>query len=201
MARATGAGGARRAEAEDLELLAAVAHKDRAAFEALYRRYGPRVGGYLWKILRNRELVDEAVDDVMLVVWQKADRFDGRSRVSTWILGIAHNKALKTLERSRRERAQPTDDVAELSDREQTRREERPEADDTFAQRAAVRALGRELGALSVEHRSVIELAFFEGRSYAEAAEILGCPVGTVKTRIFHARRQLLRNLAEHFEP
>ena len=80
---------------EDLDLIRRVVERDRQAFETLYRRYSPMVYRYLWKIIRQREVVDEALNDVMMVVWESASRFNRTSRLSTWILGIAHNKALK----------------------------------------------------------------------------------------------------------
>src|SRR5688572_20351215 len=80
---------------EDLELIRCVVARDRQAFETLYHRYSPVVYRYLWKLIRQREVVEEALNDVMMVVWETASRFNGTSRLSTWILGIAHNKALK----------------------------------------------------------------------------------------------------------
>jgi Sigma-70 region 2 len=91
----------RRNEPDPLEaakLMRAVANKDRRAFESLYYAYAPRLGRFLVRILKRRDLVDEVLNDVMLVVWQSAERYDPeRSRLSTWLFGIAHNKALKAL--------------------------------------------------------------------------------------------------------
>ncbi len=168
-----------------------IVRRDRAAFEELYARYARRLGGYLWRMLREPELVEETLDDVMITVWQKADRFDRRSKLSTWLFGIAHNRALKSLERRRRQPAAPLDPLGdELTRLPSPARD--PE--DTALQRDQLRRLHRALERLSPEHRAVVELTFFEGRSYAEIAEIVGCPVNTVKTRIFHARRQLARS-------
>ena len=85
---------------DDLELIRRVVARDRQAFETLYHRYSPVVYRYLWKLIRQREIVEEALNDVMMVVWETASRFNGTSRLSTWILGIAHNKALKARARS-----------------------------------------------------------------------------------------------------
>src|SRR5262249_3646450 len=83
---------------QDVELIRAVALRDRRALERLYYRHAGRLGRYLMRFLHQREAVEEAVNDVMLVVWQNASRFDPTvSRVSTWMFGIAHNKALKAL--------------------------------------------------------------------------------------------------------
>ncbi len=182
-------------EAQDRELVARVARGDRQAFEALYRAFARRLGSYLFKLLRQPELVEEALDDAMLVVWQKAGSFDGRGRVSTWLFGIAHRKALKLMERSRRhlralEAPEHAVDPVGPADPEQQ-----------AVRRDQLRRLARGIEALPAEQRAVVELTFFEGRSYREIAEVLGCPVNTVKTRMFHARRQLGRCVGRDAAP
>lgn len=178
----------------DARLLERVAGGDQQAFEDLYHRYHRRLFGYLLRLLRRPALIEEVLDDVMLAVWQGARRFDGRSQASTWILGIAHHKALKALERAKRtaerEGDEPPDPETESSGENRG-----PEA-------AAVRSeLRRKLRSamevLSPVQRAVVELTFFYGHSYPEVAEIVGCPVGTVKTRMFHARRLLKERLPE----
>jgi DNA-directed RNA polymerase specialized sigma24 family protein len=84
---------------DDHALIRRVAAKDRQAFETLYYRYAERLSRYLSKLIRQRELVEEALNDTMLVVWQNAARFNHTSRLSTWMFGIAHHKALKALAR------------------------------------------------------------------------------------------------------
>ena len=189
----------------DLELMRAVARKDRRAFKALYERYAPRIGAYLMKLLKRRELVDEAVNDVMLAVWQYADRFDPeQGRLLTWLFGIAHNKGLKTLRSAGRSRAEVSFDL--LSQTTLDEAEEREESPQAIAPHNPERTvLGWELGQamawaldqLSPDHRAVIELTFGEERSYPEIAEILDCPLNTVKTRMFHARKKLAQLLAQ----
>ena len=191
------------AETTDLELIRAVAGKDRHALKQLYERYAPRIGRYLLKLLKQPELVDEAVNDTMLALWQSADRFDpAAGQLLTWLFGIAHNKGLKTLRRTGRFRAdQSIDTLApdvldEAEDREPSLRAAPHGPEQTV--------LGWELGGilqwaleqLSTEHRSVIELSFGEELSYPEIANIVGCPLNTVKTRMFHARKKLAQLLA-----
>jgi DNA-directed RNA polymerase specialized sigma24 family protein len=89
-------------EEDDRILIRHIAAKDREAFKTLYYRYAPRLGGYLSKLLKSRELVEEVINDVMLVVWQNAVRFEPTGRLSTWLFGITHRKALKALARSSR---------------------------------------------------------------------------------------------------
>jgi RNA polymerase sigma-70 factor (ECF subfamily) len=170
-------------EDDDPELIRRVAAKDRRAFETLYQRYVQRLHRYLSRQIQSPELTEEILDDVMLVVWQSAARYNGASRVSTWIFGIAHHKALKACARlASRAAATP------LSDDEVTGGEG-PE--DVTMRGELDRLLARGLAALSPEQRAVVELTFYQGSSYQEIAEITRVPVNTVKTRMFHARRRL----------
>jgi RNA polymerase sigma-70 factor (ECF subfamily) len=164
-------------------LLSRVAAKDRRAFEALYQRYYRRLFGYLFKVTRRAEIVEEVLNDVMFTVWQSAGRFDGRSRPSSWILGIAYRKALKALSRLP---LRPTEQREEEDD---SVADEGPES--LAVRREVASVLGRALAVLSPEQRAVVELTYFEGLSYREISDIVGCPVNTVKTRMFHARRRL----------
>lgn len=187
---------------DDQALLRAIAARDRHALETLYWRYAPRLGRYLSRLLRQRETVEEVLNDVMLVVSQKAASFDPSvASVSTWLFGIAHNKGLKALAQSSRQRAEVS-----LQDNEEEFSVTRADFASPPNHHEPERALmGRQLGAalewalerLSAEHRAVIELAFGEDCSYAEIAAIVECPVNTVKTRVFHARKRLAELLAQ----
>lgn len=167
----------------DAGLLARIAAGDRGAFEELYRRYRQRVFVYLLRVVGDVGAAEELANDVLVEVWHCAGTFRGQSRPSTWIFGIAHHKAVNAL---RRRRA-PVEDAGALADV--------PDPGES-ADAAAIRHNLRErvraaLRALSPAHREVMELTFNEGFSCQEIAEIMGCPVNTVKTRMFHARRAL----------
>jgi RNA polymerase sigma factor (sigma-70 family) len=169
---------------DELTLLRRVAAKDRRAFETLYNLYYRRIFGYLLKLTRRAELVEEVLNDVMLAIWKGAATFDGRSRPSTWIFGIAYHKALKALARRPQEAAEgPEEGHPEPVDAE--------EPESLAVRREVAGVLGRAIGALSPEQRAVVELTYYYGLAYQEIAEIVGCPVNTVKTRMFHARRRL----------
>jgi RNA polymerase sigma-70 factor (ECF subfamily) len=170
----------------DAELIRRVAGRDQDAFEELFRRYYRRVFAFVHRLIRRPDLVDEAVSDTLHAVWRQAGSFDGRSRLSSWIFGIAYRRALKTLERDGRRRRGERDlaVVAEAAD-------PAPGPESHAAAREARDELERALAALPAEQRAVVELTFVAGCSYAEIGEILGCPVNTVKTRMFHARRRL----------
>lgn len=166
-----------------LRLLRSTAAGDRAAFEELYREVHPRVVRFLYRMTRNAELADELFNEVMFVVWRKAGDFRGGSKPSTWILGIAHRKALKALSRRRRSRQRTVLGETEL----ETMRDPRERPD----RRELRDWLDRALETLPAPQRVVLELAYHLGYSCREIAEIVDCPVNTVKTRMFHARRKL----------
>ena len=172
----------RGAAPDDVALIGRVADRDRAAFESLYRVYYPRLRRFIERVTRRPQLVDEIVNDTMYVVWRKAASYNLRSKVSTWIFGIALRRALQALKR--------TDDPVDfVPDDSADQRGFGPEGH--LAQREARAAIVRALAGLSPEHRAVIELTYFDGYSCAEIATIVRCPVNTVKTRMFHARRRL----------
>jgi len=149
-------------------LLRRVAAQDRKAFEALYQAYYRRLFAYLFKVTRRGELVEELVNDVMLAVWTGAARFDGRSRVSTWIFGIAYHKALKALARNasplRGPAAQPAD--AARDERDLALAAEREEPESLITRQELASTLGKALGSLSPEQRAVVELTYYYELSY-----------------------------------
>lgn len=175
---------------DELALLDRVRRGDRGAFEALYRRFQRPLAAYLLRLTGRPDAVDELVDDTLLVVWKQADRFDGRSRLSTWIFGIAYKKALKHLERRRREAGRTGE-----ADGEPVAPEDGPER--LHVRRELARQVAAALDRLSAEQRGVVVLTYYHGLSYPEIAEVMDCPVGTVKTRMFHARRKLAHLLAD----
>jgi RNA polymerase sigma factor (sigma-70 family) len=179
-------------------LLRRVAAQDRKAFEALYQTYYRRLFAYLLKVTRRAEMVEELVNDVMLAVWTGAGRFDGRSRVSTWIFGIAYHKALKALARNASPLAGPARQPADGEGREPELAAAGDEPESLVTRRELATTLGKALGNLSPEQRAVVELTYYYELSYQEISEIVGCPVNTVKTRMFHARRRL-RELLPRF--
>lgn len=172
---------------DEPSLIRRIAQKDLRAFETLYRIYHPRLTRFLSNIIRRPHLVEEALNDTLLVVWERPDAYNGTSKVSTWIFAIAYRKALKALRRW----DEPLDD-SHLAFRATP--EMGPEQELGERQRDA--DLLSALGRLSADHRTVVNLAYFHEAGYREIAEIMDCPVDTVKTRMFHARRHLKTLLA-----
>ena len=166
---------------DEVRLMSRVAIEDVDAFETLYRAYYPRLTRFLRRMLRQPALVDEVLDDTMLVAWRKAHTWDATSQLSTWLFAIAYRQALKALRRN--------DPAVALAEEPQIPQECEPDGE---LQQQQLRALlGEALAGLSIEHRAVMELTYYQGYSCLEVAEIMDCPVATVKTRMFYARRKL----------
>lgn len=164
------------------EWLRQIAAKDRRAFESLYRAYYRRLSRFIGQITHRPHVTEEILNDTMLVVWSKAGTFDGTCKVSTWIFAIAYRKSLKAMKGHRDAVEMPPehrDDAITHGPEEEAMR------------RDGVALIGRALACLPFEQRAVVEMTFFHGYAYQEIAQIVGCPLGTVKTRMFHARRKL----------
>jgi RNA polymerase sigma factor (sigma-70 family) len=131
--------------------------------------------------------VEELLNDTMFVVWRRAATYNGQSKVSTWVFAIAYRKALKALQRL--DESVADDPAAQPESPE-------PGPEEQLSQRELHRVLVQALDALSPQHRAVVDLTYFHGIGYREIADIVDCPVDTVKTRMFHARRRLKMLLA-----
>lgn len=164
-------------------LLQRIASGDTSAFELFYKNYYPRLFRFILRITRQPEAVEELIQETLLVVWEKPDRYNNDSKISTWVFGIAYNKALKALSKNARHSNHL--DVDELADSIGD-----PEANPA-QHHESENWLNCALAALSPDQRAVIELTFYHGLPYQEIAGILDCPENTVKTRMFHARKKL----------
>jgi RNA polymerase sigma-70 factor (ECF subfamily) len=173
---------------DDRRLLERIARRDRIAFETFFRLHGSSVHRFVRDLVRDDGLAEELTSDVMVEVWRNAGRFGGRSRARTWVFGIAHHKAIDAL-RKRRATLVPLDEVAGVAGEGDGPEQAALRADDR-------RMLAEALASLSPEHRAVLELTFIEGFSQKEIAEIVVCPVPTVKTRAFYAKQRLRDALA-----
>jgi RNA polymerase sigma-70 factor (ECF subfamily) len=171
-------------------LIGAVGAGDRHAFETLYRTYNHRLHQYLRMLLRDEAQVEEVVVETMVAVWSGAKTFRGGSQVSTWIFGIARHKALDALRRMTRadRRSVSLDDLLEQADPH-----DGPEV--AAEQESLARVTQRALAALSAAHQEAIRLAYYEELSYEEMASVVGCPINTIKSRLFKAKQQLKQSL------
>ena len=167
-------------EDSDRRLLDKVAAGDREAFRELYLVYHRRLARFLVRLTRRYEVAEEIINDTLWVVWRKAGEFRGESRVSTWIMGIAYRRALKTL----RSRGHQLYDAVPIEG-------ETLVAPDELAESETGEWLLLAMQQLPLEQRLALEYAYGYGHSCEEIALIMDCPANTVKTRLFHARAKL----------
>jgi RNA polymerase sigma factor (sigma-70 family) len=172
---------------DEAALIARIATRDLRAFEQLYRLYQSRLSRFLTNLTRRPNLVEEVLNDTLMVVWDRAATYNGASKVSTWIFAIAYRKALKAM----RKQDEPVEDK---------QAETRPSLDADPEQQIGSAQLQEILvtamAELSADHRAVVDLTYFHEIGYREIADIMECPVDTVKTRMFYARRHLKGKLA-----
>mgnify|MGYP001364699596 CR=1 FL=1 len=166
----------------DIALMERIASRKNDDFHQLYLDYGQRMYAYALRITGFPTLAEDVVQDSLLTVWNSARSYEGKSRLSAWLLGIIHHTAMKALRHS----TIPIDNDMQSrlvekspSPEEQTQSNERSEMIQNYIQK------------LSPEHRAVLDLVFYQGMTMSEAADICGCPVGTIKSRLSYARAYL----------
>lgn len=179
--------GATAGDDPDVLLLWQAAAGDGEAFRRFYERHHRRVYFFLFRILGEQTAAEDALAETFTAAWRQAGSFQGRSAVSTWLLGIARNLANNHLRRRR--------DHESLDDHEHLPGEEPPGLEHSDRARVMAAALNR----LSAKHREALDLVFYHELKYGEIAELLGIPTGTVKTRVLHAK-EALRNVLTQME-
>lgn len=170
-------------ETSDVSLVAEIAAGDRRAMQVLFARHNVKVFRFVLRMVGSEAVAEDVVSETFLSVWRQAGQFEGRSQVSTWLLAIARFKALSVL----RQRTEDTldDGVAETI-------EDESDTPETTVHKNGTNAILREcLTKLSAVHREVIDLTYYHEKSTQEAAQIIGIPENTVKTRMFYARKHL----------
>ncbi|MBI3433475.1 MAG: sigma-70 family RNA polymerase sigma factor [Proteobacteria bacterium] len=173
----------------DEVLIERIAQGDRLAMQVLFARHHVRVYRFVLRLVRHASTAEDLISDVFLDVWRQADRFEGRSAVTTWMLSIARFKALSSL-RQRKDAELDEEQAEAIADTADD-----PEVAVQKMDKAEI--LRKCLTALSLEHREIIDLVYYHEKSVEEAAAIVGIPVNTVKTRMFYARKKLAELLKE----
>jgi RNA polymerase sigma-70 factor (ECF subfamily) len=165
---------------EDAALIARVRHeRDRAALDALASHYGPRLKAWLMNRGEGAHTAEDIVQDIMVVVWLKADLFDPeRGTFSTWAYRLARNKWIDHKRKNKRMQPMAPDLVLQLADGPS------PAADKDYERDEMTKAVHEQLALLSPEQKQILHLAFFEGLTHSQIAERTGLALGTVKSRI-----------------
>lgn len=161
------------------EVLRQVALGDEAAFERLYHRMAGQVLGVVQRVLRDPSQSEEVAQEVLVEVWRSASRFDpARGSATTWVLTMAHRRAV--------DRVRSAQAASDREDRVGRRDQQRPfdEVAEQVTDQLEHEAVRRCLGSLTDLQREAVQLAYYGGNTYREVAELLGSPLGTIKTRL-----------------
>ena len=172
----------------DERLLSRMAGGDEDALATFYRRHESALFRFILTRMNDSFEAGDIVIEVMHEAWRSAARYQGRSAVKSWLFGIARHKALDRVRSQGRHKADTLEETDEVPDTSTI---------DALAAAEDAEAVRHCLEGLSAQHREVVHLAFYEDLSYQEIAKIAECPEGTVKTRIFHAKRALKACLAQ----
>jgi len=176
---------------EDANLLKLIESGDREAFSTLYLKYQPRFLKYCTRVLKNDvALAADIVDEAMIEIWKSAGNFAGKSLPSTWMYSIMRFRLIGYL-RKNKEILLEDDSAAMNMEDTALRPDEELELSQTNS------SLVKQLGQLSNKHREVLELVYFKELSVKEVAQTLDISEGTVKTRMFYARKHLKEILTQ----
>ncbi len=167
----------------DEGLIGRIARGDRLAMQVLFARHQVRVYRFVLRLVGNQTVAEDLISEVFLDVWRQADRFEGRSAVSTWLLAIARFKALSAM---RKKPEQELDEEAASAIEDPT---DDPEV--SMQKKDKSQVLQTCLASLTPGQRSIIDLVYYHEKSVEEVAAIVGIPENTVKTRMFYARKKL----------
>ena len=177
------------AHLSDEALVALAARSEQSALAELYDRYGRTAYGLALRVLRDQTLAEDAVQEAFLTIWRSASKFvPERGKASTWILTLVHRRAVDTVRREQRRRADSLDRAAEPSV---------PGVDEDAWLRLQHERVQAALRKLPDQQREALELAYYGGFTQSELAERLGQPVGTIKSRMFAGLARLRELLAE----
>jgi RNA polymerase sigma factor (sigma-70 family) len=177
----------RPSEPDDTELVRRVALGERSALEALYARHQTALFRYLLHFTADRGVAEELLQDTLVAAWKNASSFAGRSSVGAWLFGIARRRAFKRLRRREPEHVE-LEAAADVAADE-------PDPEAALLASAQRALLAEAVGRLAAVHQEILLLAFVHQLAYAEIAEVLGVPVGTVKSRLHAAKRALRDDL------
>ena len=179
----------------DETLVAAAKNGHSGAFDDLYKRHAEKMFRITYRIIRNREDAEDAVQECFLNAFLHLKKFDGRSRFSTWLTRIAMNAALMKLRKNHASREVPIGEYVETSEprsqHELSDFSPNPEECYTKSEREAI--LRDAIAKLRPRVRKALEIHKLQECSLEETAKVLGASVGAVKARVFHARAALRR--------
>jgi len=183
----------------DKELVARARKNDISAYDALVRKYQGKIYGLVYSMTGNKEDTEDLVQEIFVKAYSALDRFKGTASFYTWIYRIAVNRTINFLKKRKKRTALSLNDMDTGIERDpayvELSAKNTPFRDATLSE--IQEKLNKALMTLSEKHRAVVALHDIQGIPHEKVAKMLGCSQGTVRSRLFYARRQLQGELAE----
>jgi RNA polymerase sigma-70 factor (ECF subfamily) len=178
-------------QVSDAQLVTSIARYSEVALAEVYRRHGGAVYGLARRVLNNAAEAEDVTQEVFLRLWNQPDRFDAtRGSLRSFLLAQSHGRAVDAVRSLNSRRLREAKDARSTAHADYDMQHEAWDL-------ALADQVARALGELPEEERRVIELAYFEGHSYVQVAQLLGQPEGTVKSRIRNGMRRMRAVLVE----
>lgn len=171
---------------DDLAIMERIANRDESAMSEIYSRHAGPLTGFAKRCLAHEADADDIVHETMMEVWRRPERYQGRSSLKSWMFAIARFKSYDRNRKSGR---------TVLTDQEDTRICEDALPSEALAASQDAERVRSAMRLLSESHQRALHLSFFQDMTYKEIAVVEDCPVGTIKTRILHAKRKLMNEL------
>ncbi len=178
-------------EVSDAQLVTSIARYSEIALAEVYRRHGGAVYGLARRVLNNASEAEDVTQEVFLRLWNQPDRFDpGRGTLRSFLLTQSHGRAVDAVRSLNARRHRESGEARRTATAEYDMQHE-------VWDLAVADQVARALGDLPDDERRAIELAYFDGHTYVEVADLLGQPEGTVKSRIRNGMRRMRAVLVE----
>lgn len=174
-------------------IVAIAENRDRAAFEALFNHFAPRVKAYLLKNGAPAAAAEDLAQETLVAVWRKAALYDpAKATAATWIFTIARNQRIDAFRREKRPEIDPNDPALRI--------DAEPPADEVLGLAQASAGLTSLLSELPAEERTLLDMAYYQDKSQSTIASELGIPLGTVKSRMRRIFSRLRGDLSSVWE-
>ncbi len=167
-----------------ISLMSNVSKKDETAFQQLYELTYKRVFQYIYRLTNNQETAEDLLIDTYTEVWKSSEKFQYRSKVLTWVTGIARNLAMNEFRKGKIKTCEVDEGISHP-----------PDQFDNHGESETTQILQEALNLLPLKHREVLDLVFLQDMRYEEISQVMNIPVNTVKTRVFHAKDKLQKIL------
>jgi RNA polymerase sigma-70 factor (ECF subfamily) len=180
---------------DDSALVSFILKRHQENYREIINRYQKKLFSYLYRLVRNKEEVEDILQNVFVKVFKNLDSFDTKKKFSPWIYRIAHNEAINFLKRRNKKQFISWEDMANENKSEARSEEKSPF--DAWISKESDREVRKAMQALPVKYREILEMRYFQEKTYSEIGKVIKKPVNTVGTLLSRAKNKLLGIIGE----